>query len=650
MSWSDELATGIAKTRHILLQFGRLPLLLTVIWIWVVRWNEITVFQSAVRPCRWETWETWPVDAQPHRVLLIADPQLVDPHTYPGRPWPLSQLTVFYTDLYLKRAYKNLLGQLHPHSTLFLGDLFDGGREWGAVTYTSPEEQYQHLGNDFWLKEYRRFMNLFAKPWHDTGLARVPAEGGRRLIASLPGNHDLGFAAMINPQVKSRFEAHFGPLNRIDVIGNHSFVSLDTVSLSATELITPEGSSGIGYAPNKDIWQPAQDFLQDVSMQRARAIDRFLQHTNRAWPAVPSKHSPTVQKVHHEYTPQPFHPPQQPQISTTLLPTILLTHVPLYRSDTAHCGPHRERGSSIPISAGYQYQNVLTPLVTKLVVDQLDPKQITMVYSGDDHDYCEIEHMEFSGGFKEITVKSMSWAMGVRKPGVQLVSLWNPVNSVDVMINNMSEPRRSMPRDTVQNRLCLLPDQLGVFVTYAQLLGLTLSVLIIRVVLYKPVVDDDSSDDKDEKGKPLLPLSHDDQSHITTSTCSTSAHSSDSLTRTTSTTSRNIATKLGGYGDYGRSRSQSPSQRDGHTTQKPTRRYSNTQPRAHQLPLIARATGYNEPDLDTDDYGIPRYINSSTRRRRWNLNGRTKKAELAKSTIRIAVVVLSYYVWCLWFS
>src|ERR1700733_8612442 len=71
-----------------------------------------------------------PKDATPHHLVFLADPQLIDPHSYPGRPWPLDKFTMLHTDNYLKRSYISLQKKLHPDTIFFLGDLFDGGREW----------------------------------------------------------------------------------------------------------------------------------------------------------------------------------------------------------------------------------------------------------------------------------------------------------------------------------------------------------------------------------------------------------------------------------------------------------------------------------------------------------------------------------------
>ena len=106
--------------------------LLTLIWLYVIWKGERGVFQDHISDCHWDKWEEWPHDAAPHHLVFVADPQLVDPHTYPGRPWPLSSLTESYTDMYMSRNFRLVNEKLDPDSIVFLGDLFDGGREWAT--------------------------------------------------------------------------------------------------------------------------------------------------------------------------------------------------------------------------------------------------------------------------------------------------------------------------------------------------------------------------------------------------------------------------------------------------------------------------------------------------------------------------------------
>jgi ethanolamine phosphate phosphodiesterase len=96
------------------------------------------------------------------------------------------------------------------------------------------------------------------------------------------------------------------------------------------------------------------------------------------------------------------------QSSEPAEPRILLSHIPLYRRDGTSCGPLRESRMPIQGGHGYQYQNVLTQSLSQEIVDIVRP---VGVFSGDDHDYCYVEHN--FGGMKipEHTVKSFSWAM-----------------------------------------------------------------------------------------------------------------------------------------------------------------------------------------------------------------------------------------------
>ncbi|OAG39403.1 hypothetical protein AYO21_06419 [Fonsecaea monophora] len=612
-------ANALPRIRRRLLS---LPSALVLLWICVLFWGERYTFQQSVARCVWRQWESWPSHARPHHVLLVADPQLVDPHTYPDRPWPLSSLTVIYTDRYLRRSYRYLQEYLLPDATLFLGDLFDGGREWGTTDSTSPEERYKRFGSQFWLKEYIRFSNLFLRSWTKGPFASAAEPTGRRLLASLPGNHDLGFAAGIQLPVKERFDVYFGPLNRIDIIGNHSFVHLDTVSLSAMDQVDPvTGSSGAGdgsaaATSSSRIWKPVEEFLVAAKSIRAKAVQHTCE-TRLNWKRpLPQLQSPSIQNAADVEQSDPTQRTHYP-VSSSQFPTIVLSHVPLYRSSETNCGPMRERGNVIPLQAGYQYQNVLTPLISQDIVKHLTAEEITMIYSGDDHDYCEIEHNEFTGRIREITVKSMSWAMGIRKPGVQLVSLWNPVDVNKAMSGDSS---LSTPRDTVQNHLCLLPDQLNIFIRYGQVLGLSLCILLLCTLRYNPSTATEEA--YRDKSEPLLPTSESHNHHIHTLDTSTS-----SCVQNGPAGQRLSTRKMGGYGHLpASSRTSSPS--------KP--------PYIDYAPNSSSSPG----ELDSDDWGMPK----STKAHQWGRNRppRSRLAFFGQSLWRTAWPVVLIYGWLIW--
>ena len=450
-----------------------------------------------------------PSDAAPHHLIFVADPQLVDPHTYPGRPWPLSSFTIRHTDQYLRRGFTFAQNLLRPQSVLFLGDLFDGGREWSTRSYKSPEKRWHKYGDSFWLKEYARFGKIFLDPW----VKRVAEDGPgskRRLLGSLPGNHDLGFSNGITLPVRNRFSTFFGESNRVDIIGNHSFVSVDTVSLSAR-------SHQEQGPDNKAIWEPASKFLSVSKEKKAQALERELNSLFTRPENQLSKHAVT------EIGELKAQPQQEPiPEANSDMPTILLTHVPLFRAPATPCGPFREHWppsalgpgaaplekderNAIKIHGGYQYQNVLDEAISKDLVDKIG--NVEHVFSGDDHDYCELVHKNYPSqgeGVREITVKSISWAMGVRRPGFLLVSLWNPIDRHGNSLPMSTKSTDISAPATIQSYLCLLPDQLAIFVRYLFLLIVTIVALAFDALLTSSA----SSKSKQEAQEPLLPVSN----------------------------------------------------------------------------------------------------------------------------------------------
>ncbi|KAH6687811.1 cell division control protein [Plectosphaerella plurivora] len=476
------------------------PHLLVVLWMLFLLWGEYWIFSSKVDDCRWENWEKWPAGTNPHHLVLVADPQLIDPHSYPDRAWIVNELTVIITDNYLRKGYRELQQQLQPDSVFFLGDLFDGGREWKTAVgeFKDPtwaegrrpkqerkllDEWHRKYGENYWLREYARFGAMFIDTWLLGGGGAGAWQRGRKLVASLPGNHDLGFGDEVKVSVRDRFSAYFGDVNRVDVVGNHTIVSVDSVSMSA-------GSSDmVGRVDLKPIYQPTDEFLQGVKTTKRRAVEREL----RFWKGEPEELSQRhevedITKANVDNLPSL----KSDDTKIADFPTILLTHVPLYRAPGTPCGPKREHWPPLPrpagqkepvipdhrnaisVSKGYQYQNVLSEDDSVKLVKSIG--NVKHVFSGDDHDYCEVVHSDSKENVREITVKSMSMAMGVPTPGFVMVSLYNPVDE-------HGQPLPGAPAQTMQTHLCLLPNQLGTFIKYAAFIVVCIAAIVLRAVL-----------------------------------------------------------------------------------------------------------------------------------------------------------------------
>ncbi|CAO2657003.1 Nn.00g058060.m01.CDS01 [Neocucurbitaria sp. VM-36] len=632
---------------------------LVLLWWVVLYWGERGVFNGAVQSCSWDRWENWEAGANPHRLIFVADPQLIDPHTYPGRPWPLNPLTYKYTDLYLRRTYSRFQTVLYPDTIFFLGDLFDGGREWSTRTTTSPEKQYRIYGDDFWMNEYRRFGDLFFKHWGDGGMESRPGQPGRKLISSLPGNHDLGFAKGVQIGVRNRFNAYFGDGNRIDVIANHTFVSLDSVSLSA---VGQESAQQV-----EDIWRPTKDFLENAKKHKKRLVQRDLrvQQGLRPYPGFPhydikSEQLPTADLPH-------------ANDDVTEFPTILLTHVPLYRAPGTPCGPLREHWpptpppaghdplehddrNAIAVRGGYQYQNVLNREITADIAEKIG--DIRYAFSGDDHDYCDVLHRGYAsagGGIREITVKSISWAMGVRLPGVVLVSMWNPVDT-------HGNPLSGDASKTIQTHLCLLPDQIGTFLKYGMLFGLTFTLLVLRAALITfGLVSPTPTTTTSKLEPPLLPISSTSSSAEHEKATQASAEqpftTDDHAHSSHSSTSSERANNLQVRSAQARTRGVSPAATTASYALPSQQSQSQSQESQYSYPLVQHAGYFGASSSDDQEYSksMKTYGQSiSTKVSKPRKNKKRRRGlslfsyELRVGLAKVCVCGGVWYVWLVW--
>ena len=423
------------------------------------------------------------------------------------------------TDNYLRRSYNQLQWQLQPDSVFFLGDLFDGGREWKTAhgdfrdpawgQHPEREKPYVKMwnkkyGEDFWLAEYARFGDIFFNPWKEAGRLPGALDKRRKLVASLPGNHDLGFGSEIKVAVRDRFETYFGEGNRVDVVGNHTFVSVDTVSMSAAH------SEEASLHDLKPIYMPTEIFLHNMKRTKQKAVEKELRFQRGE--VMEARFDHRIEEAGKaDFSDKPSFGREAPE-----LPTILLTHVPLFRPAGTPCGPMREKypptkpekrgtGPVIPdernaikITRGYQYQNVLSQQDSADLVKKVG--NVVHAFSGDDHDYCEVVHDANQGNVREITVKSISMVMGVAKPGFLMLSLYNP-------LDDKGRPLLAGERNpTIQTHLCLLPSQLSTYIRYASFAAISIIALAVRAFMVPLFKLQRFALDPEPTGRAILPV------------------------------------------------------------------------------------------------------------------------------------------------
>ncbi|KAI8086710.1 Metallo-dependent phosphatase-like protein [Halteromyces radiatus] len=132
---------------------------------------------------------------------------------------------------------------------------------------------------------------------------------------------------------------------------------------------------------------------------------------------------------------------------------VLMTHVPLYRPEQTSCGPLRVQSRPFIYQGyGHQYQNLMEHDISQAILEQVQPE---LVFSGDDHDFCKVTHKYKKDDLLalEYTVPTFSMSQGVRQPGYMLLQA---------------------TEQSLVPQLCWLPDQLGIFIMYGFLAGVTM--------------------------------------------------------------------------------------------------------------------------------------------------------------------------------
>ncbi|KIK67268.1 hypothetical protein GYMLUDRAFT_238583 [Collybiopsis luxurians FD-317 M1] len=378
---------------------------LRILWVSIIFWFEYAIFRYSAANC------PWPLDAGgPKHVLLVADPQILHRGSYPNRPALLAYLTQLIVDLNLRKSWRAALTSA-PDACFFLGDMMDGGRE---VMSDIEYERY-----------FRRFKSIFSTD------SKIP-------IYFIPGNHDvgLGSSSQFSPQARARYESHFGPPNSQVSISNYTFVLVDAPGLVEEDY--QRHGQGKSYANWKPVSGGTIDFVKTfasrgIHFQRLSLVHSLIFETGDTEPVI------------------------------------LLSHIPLSRPEGSNCGPLRERGT-IRRGVGLGYQNTLGKDSSAFLLEQLRP---TLIFTGDDHDYCEYTHALTERGSstrtREVTIKSLSIAMGITRPGYHMLSIVPPGG----------------PQFTHSDAPCLMPNQLGIYLhIYIPLAVISLAVVLISCIIH----------------------------------------------------------------------------------------------------------------------------------------------------------------------
>lgn len=114
-------------------------MLLCILWAVSLLYGEmLTFWVPSIWSCSWPpllrstSLSSSAMEAQHPgnyvKIAVVADPQLMDKTSLGLPPKSLAlEISQFYTDLFMRRAFLASILPLKPDAILFLGDYFDGG-------------------------------------------------------------------------------------------------------------------------------------------------------------------------------------------------------------------------------------------------------------------------------------------------------------------------------------------------------------------------------------------------------------------------------------------------------------------------------------------------------------------------------------------
>ncbi|KAG0196103.1 hypothetical protein BGX33_002085, partial [Mortierella sp. NVP41] len=403
-----------------------------------------------------------------YRMAIIADPQLTDWMSYHQSGLVLA-LVEMYTDIFMKRSFRRLHASLRPDAVLFLGDLNDGGRITNDDTFEKNKGRFLE-----WVFSTR------SSAWNQQPIVTDAVAGEEDVVNS-------------NARKRKRQElTKEEKVKNVDIPGHYRQRVEAPLDANERESIRRAGKSLRLYvAGNHDVG--FGDTLIQSSMARYKQVFGSVNYEVKV-----GNHSLVVLDTLALSSQVPAIRDESQQFldhikqESPTLPRILFTHVPLYRLDTTYCGKERETRQPIMDRKGDQYQNMVSNPLSREILEGIQPD---MVFSGDDHDWCEVAHPTMHGNLApEVTLRTFSFAQGIQQPAFAMMSLFNPdlkaknIHPVvptaqglpvsnDMITGSVERPSGDT---TFMYDECMLPNQMMIYLCYGVLLAVSLNWILIQ--------------------------------------------------------------------------------------------------------------------------------------------------------------------------
>jgi len=202
------------------------------------------------------------------RVLLVADPQILNERSYPERSSFLRTVSRIFVDMNLRKAWR-VAKSMHPHAVIFLGDMMDNGFADMHITKCAllAPPHFRPALSSCTASRYQEYVERFHSIF--SASPSLP-------VYYLPGNHDVGLGdgRDTSKLARSRYKAAFGPLAQHVVLGGHSILMVDAPALVDQDWRREQAGEGRMDGLPQDL-----NFLKHLRMQHAPGSRSSHLHT-----------------------------------------------------------------------------------------------------------------------------------------------------------------------------------------------------------------------------------------------------------------------------------------------------------------------------------------------------------------------------------